>query len=290
MGRAGTAHRMTGGAALKWTGRIIAVAAVAAAVVALLSELDSGSVVVWPSGWQLASAGVLVGTGLWLSSSVWVHLLGDDLRSRAHRADFFVAQIGKYIPGGIWQPLGQIGISAQRGMGKRQLTIAMVTHAVIQVSAGLLLSMWLVANDDLDPWVRWAAVAAGLSSLALPAVYRAAERRSVIPRVLSDLRMPDKPVKQLVLLGVNLILLGGAFAVAASVALDQAPWTVLAFAAAWTVGFLVVPVPAGLGVREAVLVALVPVPAGTVVAASAILRVVTIIVEFALILGSRLRA
>jgi hypothetical protein len=62
-----------------------------------------------------------------------------------------------------------------------------------------------------------------------------------------------------------------------------------AFAMSWAIGFLAVPVPAGVGVREAVLVAAVPgVPAAPLLAASLALRVLTIATEVLALVGNRL--
>ena len=64
-----------------------------------------------------------------------------------------------------------------------------------------------------------------------------------------------------------------------------------AFALAWTVGFLAVPIPAGLGIREAVLIAVISRPGGAalVIAASVAHRLVAIISEAVMIVISRVR-
>jgi uncharacterized membrane protein YbhN (UPF0104 family) len=56
-----------------------------------------------------------------------------------------------------------------------------------------------------------------------------------------------------------------------------------AFAASWAAGFALVPIPAGLGVREAVLVALLPsYGAAAIVAASLLHRLATLTAELVL--------
>ncbi len=61
------------------------------------------------------------------------------------------------------------------------------------------------------------------------------------------------------------------------------------FAMSWAVGFLAVPVPAGVGVREAVLVAAIPgVPTAPLLAASLALRLLTIATEVLALVGNRL--
>ena len=87
-----------------------------------------------------------------------------------------------------------------------------------------------------------------------------------------------------------MIASGLAFAVLLSAihTLPEPTIAVSAFGAAWTIGFLAVPFPAGVGVREAVLIALVgrTTGAGAVIAASVAHRVVTIIGEFVFIVVS----
>jgi uncharacterized membrane protein YbhN (UPF0104 family) len=62
---------------------------------------------------------------------------------------------------------------------------------------------------------------------------------------------------------------------------DQPVFVLASFAAAWTIGFLAVPIPSGLGVREAVLVALLHdrFPSSLIIATSVYQRLVTLAAE-----------
>jgi uncharacterized membrane protein YbhN (UPF0104 family) len=64
-----------------------------------------------------------------------------------------------------------------------------------------------------------------------------------------------------------------------------------AFAVAWTTGFLAVPFPSGIGIREGVLIAATGSPSGaaSVIAASIVHRLVTMVGEIVMILFSRRR-
>jgi uncharacterized membrane protein YbhN (UPF0104 family) len=67
----------------------------------------------------------------------------------------------------------------------------------------------------------------------------------------------------------NLISYGAAYAVLLTDVADVNPFIAgSALCAAWVAGYLVVPLPSGLGVREAVLVAALPGAAASLVAAS----------------------
>ena len=89
-------------------------------------------------------------------------------------------------------------------------------------------------------------------------------------------------------LGIGYLIVLGSFG-----AVDD-PWLVVSgFAIAWLVGFLLVPLPSGLGAREAVLVAILhgTFPSSVLVAASVYQRVVLIATEglLALIASHRVR-
>jgi uncharacterized membrane protein YbhN (UPF0104 family) len=64
---------------------------------------------------------------------------------------------------------------------------------------------------------------------------------------------------------------------------------IFAFAAAWTVGFVALPFPSGIGVREAALVGLLGLPSEFVVAASVAHRLVTIVGEIAVSVTAMVR-
>jgi hypothetical protein len=86
----------------------------------------------------------------------------------------------------------------------------------------------------------------------------------------------------------TLLASGGAFALLVSDASNGTLVAILGYALAWAVGFLALPFPSGLGVREAVLVAVVG-PTAPVIAASIVHRLVTIAAEGVLVVWSRLR-
>jgi uncharacterized membrane protein YbhN (UPF0104 family) len=107
--------------------------------------------------------------------------------------------------------------------------------------------------------------------------------------------LPDqKSINESVAWGVTgLALLGVSYAVVASQVTTE-PYqlaTATAFLVAWLIGFAAVPFPAGIGVREAVLVGLLSpsIPGASVVAASLIHRLATIGSEVIVYLASRTR-
>jgi uncharacterized membrane protein YbhN (UPF0104 family) len=63
-----------------------------------------------------------------------------------------------------------------------------------------------------------------------------------------------------------------------------------AFALSWTLGFLVLPLPSGIGVREAVLIAALPVGAGPLLAASLAQRLLAMGADVTAAFGSKIVA
>lgn len=272
-----------------WLWRLLGAVGVAFMVLVVVRELRTGGEIAWPPLWTLMVAFLLIAAGLWLSSTAWLRLLGAGSDDRVHRADFFAAQLGKYMPGGVWQPLGQVGLARQRGIPTVRSSGAVVAHTALQVSVGLALAFPFAFRADLH--VLWR-VAAGASVLAPLLVYPALRSFRRWPRFADSvdaLGSATGTTLTAAMLLANIALQGLAFSLLASVATSDLAMTTTAFSVAWTLGFLAVPFPAGLGIREAVLLALVPAQAATIVAASVVGRIVTMAVEFTLIVTTRFR-
>ena len=204
----------------------------------------------------------------------------------------FAGELGKYVPGGVWTVLGR-GELARRGGGIPRTTgyaTTLITYAITCVAAasvGGALAGVAAARDSAFAW-GWALVAAvPLSLVAVhPALVAAALRaghRLSGRRV--DLTPPPTPrLLELVAWSAPAwLLLGGAASlVTEALGVGQEPFRVaFAAAAAWLVGFLAVPVPAGVGVREVVFVVACGLPAGPAAAVAAITRALLVIVDAA---------
>src|SRR5262245_3382208 len=68
-----------------------------------------------PEWWRLCAAGALWIIGVVASAAAWATLLGGD-RRLDHGAAAIVSQIAKYIPGGVWQASGQLGLARSTGV------------------------------------------------------------------------------------------------------------------------------------------------------------------------------
>lgn len=268
-------------------------------LVAFLESWDRSQglpVVAWP---RLVLAAVMVLASLHAGLRGWAALLGVPARLLA--TGFFTSQLGKYVPGAVWQAVGQVGYATNDAVTVHRASVGFVAFAVTQATSGAVLgSFVMIAPGDVPGWVRLSA-AGGL--LALPVLHRGwlvrvvawvASRRGATADA-DDLVPGQRAIVRAAYWGaISLVTMGIGFAAVlpATFTTTGAVTVVLAFVLAWTVGFLAVPVPAGVGVREAVLLAALGHLAGTstIVAASVALRLIAMVAEASAIGLSRLRA
>lgn len=200
-------------------------------------------------------------------------LLGPPMKRTERMVAYVRSLPAKYLPGGVFQPV------VQAGLGGAGATADTLTHALLTLSGGAMLSVFAVGLDP--PW-RYAAFLVAVLGLALGA-------RPVLVRFRSRLaRWKGSPVaslpptrRALVPATLGMVLLGFSFAILPSDGVRVS--LVGVFALAWTAGFVMWFLPGGLGAREAVLAFL----AGPLVSHNSLSlalshRMVTLLAEVAL--------
>lgn len=236
-----------------------------------IGGLLAGARPAWP-GWLAAAwlAGLLGMAGIGWTWGVILRRLGSPLPAARVLRGYFVGQLGKYVPGGLWSVVGR-GEWARRGGVPRPAAygatlLSMVTAYV--AACALALACLPAALSGAGPGLLAAGVAAlapvGLALLH-PRVLRAAARlagRLVRRWTRNPLDLPELPWRTTAgfvarQLPSWLLIAGATLACAAGLGVDADPAAmVLATAVSWVVGFLTIPVPGGIGVREATFVAL----------------------------------
>jgi glycosyltransferase 2 family protein len=211
--------------------------------------------------------------GLLASMCAWRCLLaglGSPLPVSATARIFFLGQLGKYLPGSVWPVLAQMELGRTYQVPRHRSASASVLTMLLSLLAGLLtaLVMLPVTGTSTDLW----AFAAAPFLLAC-----------LHPRVLNVLmgrllRLARQPALSQPLSGRTLaVALGWSFAawicngvqiwlLALQLGAPAGSGLLLAvggYAFAWSVGFLVVFDPAGLGIREVLLVATLSPAVGT---------------------------
>jgi uncharacterized membrane protein YbhN (UPF0104 family) len=246
---------------------------------------------------RLALAYLLAVCSTACAAQIWVALLDRPGEGRHLAGAVYLSQLSKYVPaGGVLQAAGQIGRTATQGIPLRRVTLAWFVAALTTVCAGGLIGGFLVFSSEAPAWSRWISPLGFLAPLLLHRrVLHALTARAhrLFPRVPAPDELPSSRAR-LRALGwaiANLACYSGAFTlllegIDASV---PAAGVFVAYVVSWVIGFLAIPVPSGLGVREVVLVALVPsVAAGPLLAASLTQRLVVIAGEVTAAAGNRI--
>ena len=279
------------------------VAGLVGIAVVVTQTVDAGKEQVLPSGPALLAAGALALIALASAARSWGALFQSVLRSRRERSllrgTFYLSQLTKYLPaGGVIQTAGQLGLARSLGISLARSAAAFPVSVVGVAVACATLGSVLALDGDLRPELR-VACALGLISLGLLDRRVLAGGVALVRRVVRWVPAPDLLPTQreiMVLYGWALAAVGGyaaAYAVLLrSLDVELNPLFVIgAFAISWIIGFLAVPFPAGVGVREGALLILLPgVGAAPVLAASLALRLLAIATEVLAVGVNRLLA
>lgn len=239
--------------------RIFVVVALACFAIALVDAWKATDGVL-PPVWRLGAAVGLWCIGLLAASLGWMILLGE--RRFEIAAGQLVSQLAKYVPGGIWQPAGQIGLARTAGVPLRRSVVAFTVSVIIAVASGGAFMALLAATwGDASPLVRvllYVGAAAAVLLLdrrwmvfLLARIPRTrGESGELVPRQRAIFAAAAAFVVSLLTAAVSYYVLLGSFG-----RVDDPLLVIAGFVTAWTAGFVVVPVPSGLGIREAVLAA-----------------------------------
>lgn len=181
-----------------------------------------------------------------------------------------ITQIAKYMPGNVGVHLGRAGMSIVRGIPSRPVVVSMLIETALAVGAALIIGLAglalssrgssALASELRDPlWISGlvlAAVAAAVvvyRCLARPLLQRIAPRHAGL---LATGPTPTAPVvvRTLSAYAANYVFIGVGLTAMANIMLPDAahePALLCAsFALAWVAGFFTPGAPAGLGVRE----------------------------------------
>lgn len=254
-------------------------------------------------GQDLPGVGALVAAlglhvvALLCAARAWIALFPAGADRRALARGLYTSQLAKYLPaGGVFQVAGQVA-SAGDQAGVSAAAVRLPVFSLCLVTAGATLGAGLALAGDLPGWARLLASLGVLAPALLDrrivaAVLRLARR--VVKRLPEPQALPSQgAIVRAYLFGLgNLIAYAAAFTVLLTNVADVNPFvTGSALCAAWVAGYLALPVPSGLGVREAVLVAALPgMTTASLLAASVAHRLLGIAAEAALAGGSRLGA
>lgn len=225
----------------------------------------------------------VVGSALVAGS--WGVVAGRHVGMRAAFLEYLVYQPSKYLPGGVAQGLLQMShVRAGLGSWGRASGVLAVHMGVLVGGGGLVALPALIVRFGVLIVASIYAVAVLIVVVALRTSPRFDFSRAVMPSVA-----PLSLAVVMATLGLAAWGIGYGGAMAALVGGNVELIRVSAFGAGWMAGFLALPIPAGIGVREAALVALSAQSASVVVTASIVVRLAVAAAEFTLALAALVR-
>ncbi len=219
-------------------------------------------------GWTLVGVGLAL-VGMSILGLVWRAVLSA-LAVRTRRADVFtwyqLGNLGKYVPGGVFQVLGRAELATRGGVPRavayNSVALSMgATYVCGALLAAVLLPFALLEHGSVgSAWWVFLVIPVGLVVMqprVLHPLFLVAER------VFGggDERQVPTARQSLVLVLRHapgwLVIALACYAVTLTF-LPHAPFFTVLFAAiaSWVAGFLVVFVPGGIGVREATFIAI----------------------------------
>lgn len=214
-----------------------------------------------------------------LTGWAWARLLagqGEDWPVSWLTAVLAVTQLAKYVPGNVAQHAGRAGLALREGMAGKVLAVTVVQETALAIAASVIVGMAMLAAsgpglaqlpESSRAVLAWLVPVLLLAVLLLVSVPLSPSRLAGSPnRILRLLgRLGGLPGARVALpalaayaLNYGLIGIGLWFLARAAnlpAALDL-PLVTAAFALSWLLGFLAPGAPAGLGVREGILVVL----------------------------------
>jgi len=214
-----------------------------------------------------------------ISSLAWRRLLSDmgvDKSWGELSIIMGVTQLAKYIPGNIGQHVGRAAMSLGRGIPLRPYGISVVSEAVLAVIAATVIGVTGCALSGMSTTILRQHGALTLSIfmiLACASALAIIPARHILPRLLQRLTARQNNdgvhvalphisalVYALIAYLLNYVIFGVGITVMALLLLpnQQAQWLLLtgSFALAWVIGFFTPGAPAGLGVREGLMLAM----------------------------------
>ncbi|MCU0301550.1 MAG: flippase-like domain-containing protein [Candidatus Nanopelagicales bacterium] len=227
-------------------------------------------------GSGMAGAAAVVCTGL--AWRVVLAGLGQPVRVRPAMALHTAGQLGKYVPGSVWVVAIQAELGRRLRIPRSVTVLSYLVAVLVAIVTGGLVGLLALTGAGRAEVGGLALALAGVAIVLALAVLRPAAVNAAIRWVATRLRrpLPEVAIPGRALAGA------GAWASAGWVCFGLHAWLLArplgagieqlapltgAFALAFVAGLLLVPLPAGAGVREAVLVAML---AGSIGAAGAL--------------------
>ncbi len=219
--------------------------------------------------WVLLGSLGLAVAGVWMSFELWrgtLAALGSTVARRPASRLFFVAQLGKYVPGSVWPVVAQMRMGRELGIPRQRTALAFLLTLGLSVLVGMLVGLAalpaLLQAEGRGVLFGLLALPVLLALLVPAVINRLLERGlRLLRRPGLDAPLSGRDIARGVLWSIAFWVVYGGHAWLLAVGmgadpLEALPVAIGGFAIAFSIGPLLVVLPAGAGVREAVLVVL----------------------------------
>ncbi|MCU0526205.1 MAG: lysylphosphatidylglycerol synthase domain-containing protein [Elainella sp. Prado103] len=249
------------------------------------------------AGWQwlLISLSFTLSAHLW-TGWVWswiLQILGQPVPRAWSMAVYLRTNIAKYLPGNVWHLYGRVVAAKEAGFSIGAATLSVVLEPLLMVAAALILAVINVRQNVALQLLGLAIVLLAIHPQILNPLLRFAQKLKGKPRpdradassIATGLQIQTYPIRPL--LGeLGFVLLRGIGMVAALQAIQsldvaQIPLILSVFSIAWVMGLVIPGAPGGIGVFEAIAIALLTghLPASLILGGVALYRLISILAE-----------
>lgn len=225
--------------------------------------------------WLLAASLLLMQVVLYAQSAIWSTLVGFFGKTISYNKAFkiaYLAQLGRYLPGRIWQLFGMIYLAGKQGISKEEATVSFLLSQLFATPPGLLIVVvylfMLETAAKYHNYIAFAWIAVGTMLAFIVVFLKPAWFRACINFAVRLLRQTPVEFRLEKKLGLQVLffyfvtwnLYGVSFYLFLKSILPGYDFGLIEIIGAWTLAYLVgywaIVLPAGIGAREAALIIL----------------------------------
>jgi len=233
-----------------------------------------------PSAWTinyplLIASLLLMQVVLYAQSAIWSTIITFFDKKVSFNKAFkiaYLSQLGRYLPGRIWQLFGMIYLAAKEGITKEEATVSFILCQIFLTPPGLLIAVvylfLLETADKYSPYSGFAWVGGAICVVFLLIYFLPSLFRKMINFATRLLRQPEVDFHLKKKVGMQVLafyfvtwnLYGVGFYLFLKAILPGVEFNLVEIIGAWTLAYLVgywaIVLPAGIGAREAILMLL----------------------------------
>lgn len=169
---------------------------------------------------------------------------------------FFVSNMAKYLPGGIWALPGRGIFYTRQGIPAKPATAAVIWEVLLMIlSAGIVSLLSLPTLSQFIPWqvIGFALLAGGLGLFFAPHLRISAHLRRYLPMLAQKAMLRALSAFSLAWLTIGIAFVSLLNAFADDLSPHHTIEMIGVYIGSWLIGFLTIIAPGGIGVRDVLL-------------------------------------